>query len=156
MLFPTVKRFGAALAPLVLLSGPATSHAAFVDVAPVDAVSVTARYDTGEPMANAQVTVFAPDNPAQPWAIAQTDAAGRYVFVPADQSGQWAIQVRQAGHGAMRYLEVGTDAAVSLSAPPAAASGLSLMQRLLMVACVGWGSVGTALYFRRSTRRARA
>lgn len=156
MLSPTAKHLGTALAATLLLTGPAASHAAFVDVAQVDAISVVARYDTGEPMAGAQVSVFAPDNPAQPWSVGQTDAGGRYVFVPGDQAGQWAVQVRQAGHGAMGYLEVGTNAKISLIAAPATGAGLSLLQRLLIVACVGWGCVGTALYFRRITRTRRA
>jgi nickel transport protein len=131
----------------LLLAGPAAAHGAFVDMGTTEAVAIQARYDTGALMAGAQVSVFAPDNPAQPWLTGMTDADGRFVFVPDDRAGQWAVQVRQAGHGAMGYVTVGTDgAAITVTA---SRTGLSWAQRLLMVASVVWGCIGTALYFRR-------
>ncbi len=143
-----------ALAAALLLAGPATAHGAFVDTAEVQAVTVTAYYDTGEPMAGAQVSIFAPDDPAQPWQTGVTDTAGRFLFLPDDRPGQWAVQVRQAGHGAIGYVERGSDGIVQVAMTPAAAGGLGWAQRLLMLACVVWGCVGTALYF-RPARRAR-
>ena len=134
----------------LLAAGPAAGHGAFVDVTGVPAVAVDARYDTDEPMAEAQVAVFAPDDPTRPWRVGQTDQAGRFVFVPDDRAGRWAIQVRQAGHGAMGYIEVGADAAAGIIESSTAAPGPDLLQRLLMVACVAWGCIGTALYFRRA------
>lgn len=132
----------------MLLAGPATAHGAFVDLATVAAVSIQARYDTGEPMADAQVSVFAPDDPAQPWLTGQTDAAGHFVFTPDARAGRWAVQVRQAGHGAMNYVAIAADGSATVTAA-AAPGGVSLAQRLLMVASVVWGAIGTALYFRR-------
>lgn len=152
MLSATVKRSVTGLLAAVLMGSPAAGHGAFVDVAGVAAVGIHARYDTGEPMADAQVSVFAPDNPAQPWRVGQTDAAGRYVFTPDDRAGRWAVQVRQAGHGAMGYVEVGADATYSFTATAAAGSGISQAQRVLMAACVIWGCIGTALYFRTLPR----
>ncbi len=134
----------------LLAAGPAAGHGAFVDVTETRAVAIDARYDTDEPMAKAQVTVFAPDDPAKPWRVGQTDTAGRFVFMPDDRAGRWAIQVRQAGHGAMGYVDVGAAAGMTLTS--SATAGLAPMQRLLMVACVAWGCIGTALYFRRATR----
>jgi nickel transport protein len=134
----------------LLTAGPAVAHGAFVDVTEIQAVAIGARYDTDEPMAGAQVSVFAPDDQAQPWHVGQTDAAGRFVFVPDDRAGRWAIQVRQAGHGAMGYVEVDTAAGVTPTI--AAPAGLDPMQRVLMVASVVWGCIGTALYFRRNAR----
>ena len=149
----TVSLAGVGLAVMALLAaGPAAGHGAFVDVREVPAVAVDARYDTDEPMAEAQVSVFAPDDPTQPWRVGQTDAAGRFVFVPDDRAGRWAIQVRQAGHGAMGYVEVRTATATGVSLTTSGAAGLDPMQRLLMVACVAWGCIGTALYFRRTAR----
>ena len=134
----------------LLAAGPAVGHGAFVDVMETQAVAVDARFDTDEPMADAQVSVFAPDDPAEPWRVGRTDAAGRFVFVPDDRAGRWAIQVRQAGHGAMGYVEVGAAAGITLTS--SATAGLDPMQRLLMVASVAWGCIGTALYFRRAAR----
>ena len=130
----------------LLLAGPAYAHGAFVDVAQVDAVGIHARYDTGEPMGEAQVSIFAPDNPAEPWLTGQTDAAGHFTFTPDDRTGRWAIQVRQAGHGAMGYIETDATGITTITANNA---GLTWAQRLLMVASVLWGCIGTALYFRR-------
>jgi nickel transport protein len=130
-------------------AGPALAHGAVVDAVPTGAVAVQARYDTGEPMAGAQITIYAPDDPVRPWAVAVADADGQFLFQPdADRTGRWAIQARQAGHGAMGYVEVtaGNDAVV-VAAPEV---GLTLAQRLLMLASVGWGCVGTAAYFVRS------
>ena len=134
----------------LLTAGPASGHGAFVDVTETRAVAIDARYDTDEPMAEAHVAVFAPDDPTQPWRVGQTDAVGRFVFMPDDRAGRWAIQVRQAGHGAMGYVEVTAAARITLTST--AAAGLDPKQRLLMVASVVWGCIGTALYFRRNAR----
>ena len=134
----------------LLLAGPAAAHGAFVEARNVAAVAVDARYDTGEVMAGAQVSVFAPDNPAEPWLTGVTDADGRFVFAPdSARHGQWAIQVRQAGHGAMGYVTLSADEGATITVTPASAAGLSWAQRLLMAACVIWGCIGTALYARR-------
>lgn len=147
---PIAKRIAAGLTVAVLLAGPAAAHGAFVDVGSVEAVGISARFDSGEVMAGAQVSIFAPDNPAEPWLTGLTDAQGRFVFMPDDRPGRWAIQVRQAGHGAMGYVEVGAMGANSVILTSSAGSGMTLAQRLLMVACVLWGCIGAALYFRRS------
>jgi nickel transport protein len=132
----------------LLAAGPAAGHGAFVDVTEIQAVAVDARYDTDEPMTEAQVSVFAPDDPAEPWRVGRTDAAGQFVFVPDERAGRWAIQVRQAGHGAIGYVEVGVAARITPTGP--AKAGLDPLQRWLMVASVVWGCIGTALYFRRT------
>ena len=134
-------------------AGQALAHGAFVDAVPSGAVAVYARYDTGEAMSGAQITIYAPDDPARPWAVAVADAEGRFLFQPdPDRPGRWAIQARQAGHGAMGYVEVTAETGATVTRGPAA--GLTLAQRLLMVACVGWGCIGTAAYLLR--RRGKA
>lgn len=133
-------------------AGPAAAHGAFLDAAPVGAVAVQARYDSGEPMGGARITVFAPDDPARPWQVGTADAEGRYLFVPGDQPGRWAIQARLAGHGAMGYVTLGADAAGRVAVAAVAPARPDLAQRLLMVACVLWGCIGTALHFRHRRR----
>jgi nickel transport protein len=66
-----------------------------------------ATFSTGEPMANATVQVFAPDNAETPWQEATTDAAGQFTFVP-DESlvGDWRIDFKQEGHEAIRIVPV--------------------------------------------------
>lgn len=135
-----------ALAPQV-----AGAHAALVSAEPIEALRITARYDTGEAMAGAQVTIYAPDDPATVWARGETDAEGRFDLVlPAEPEGTWAVQVRQAGHGAMIHVEhgqaAGAVAALVVTAGSTAPRGL---QRAVMVALVLWGAIGTALWFRR-------
>lgn len=146
------RRIAAGLAAVALPAGMASGHAALLDVNVVEAVGIHAFYDTGEPMAEAQVSVFAPDDPTTPWRVGQTDATGRYVFAPDDRAGRWAIQVRQAGHGAIGYVEMTPDTEAAVLVAGAATGGTTPLQRILMVACVLWGSIGTALYFQRSRR----
>jgi len=137
---------------LVLAAGPALGHAAFVQVTEARAVTIHARYDTGEPMAGAQVAVFAPDAPARPWSTGLTDGEGRFTFVPDSRPGRWAVQARQAGHGAMGYIEWPPGDAPGLVPPVAQGGGPDLVQRLIMAASLAWGCIGTALYFRRRRR----
>jgi nickel transport protein len=140
----------------LLLAGPAAAHGAFIDVAEVEAIGIHARYDTGEPMPGAQVIIFAPDDPTAPWLTGMTDSDGRFVFAPDDRPGRWAVQVRQAGHGAIGYVTVDAQGAASAVLIPAAGGGLTWAQRLLMIASVGWGCVGTAFYFWRARRTGQA
>lgn len=127
-----------------LLAPAAWGHAARVAVGEARAVSVTAAFDTGEPMAGAQVGVFSPRAPEDPWLTGLTDPEGRFVFVP-DEGGLWTVQVRQAGHGAISHVEVGPEA-IAATNPAQGATGA---QRLLMAGAIVWGFVGTALYFKR-------
>jgi nickel transport protein len=148
---------GLAVAALIAVAAPvpALGHAALVQGRAVAAVEVLARFDTGDPMAEAQVIVFAPDDPASPWLRGTTDAEGRFLFV-ADpgRPGRWTAQVRQAGHGAIVHLDLGGEAAVADGAPSGEAPGRpGPMQRLVMVALVAWGALGTALFFRRRPAR---
>ena len=137
-----------------LLGAPlAFGHGALVEYAFTTGITIQAQYDTGDPMPEAQVTVYAPDNPAKPWLRAVSDGQGRFSFVPdPDKPGVWTVQSRLAGHGAMVHIPVepgnGVDSAVGPGAMPASA-GLSAMQRLLMALSIVWGFVGTALFFSR-------
>ncbi len=134
------------LASLPMVPGAALGHAAIVEAEAIQAVRVEGRFESGEPMAGAQVTVYAPANPAMPWMLGHTDADGVFLFVPDDQPGRWAVQLRQAGHGGIAYLERTAAAAVLSTAP---ATTPSPVQKTVMAACVIWGCIGTALYFRR-------
>lgn len=143
------RRLALLLACALLAPGTAMSHAAFVQTDEIRAVRVQGSYDTGEAMAGAQVTVFAPGSAAEPWLQGQADAEGGFLFVPDDQPGRWSVRLRQAGHGAMAHLDLEPEAApVVLTAAGAAAP--SPVQQTVMAACVVWGCIGTALYFRRT------
>lgn len=144
------------LAALLLLPGVASAHGVIVEhtVEQTTIVSLSARYESGEPMAGAQVIVYAPDDARTPWQTGRCDDTGQYRFAPdPTKTGIWEVQVRLAGHGKTMYVEVGTAGA---GAAPAAALLMPVrdlpytpMQLLLMGGTVVWGCVGTALFFVR-------
>jgi nickel transport protein len=133
-----------------LAAAPVWAHGTILSAEVSEGVQLHARFDTGEPMAQAQIAIFAPIDPTQIWARGTTDTDGRFAFVPdAKQPGIWTVQVRQAGHGAMINVTTGAGATAQV-----VENGLARTpaQKLLMVALVVWGALGTALYFRRKGR----
>lgn len=148
---PCLARWGGAIAGVTVgltLGTPAAwGHGAHIQARPSQAIEIQATYDSGEPLAEAQVQVYGPEDPQTPRFTGLTDAQGRYLFIP-DGPGDWEVSVRQAGHGDIAVIPV-TD--VGAIAPTYQGdSGLSPLQRGLMAGAVTWGCVGTALYFRRS------
>ncbi len=126
---------------------------AWVEVAPAhgvdlswnreEGVRVVARYDSGEPMSGAQVAVYSPDEPSEPWTTGYCDDSGEFFFVPDHQiPGTWEVQVRQAGHGGMLMVDVETG-----SASVGGSTGFTALQKGMMAVAVAWGFAGTALYF---------
>lgn len=62
-------------------------------------LSFTATYSTGEPMAGAEVTIYAPDNATIPWERSYADDQGTFAFTPDESiTGEWRIEFRQQGH----------------------------------------------------------
>ena len=120
------------------------AHGAKIEYTIGMTVEIVAAYDSGEPMAGAQVTVYAPDDPTTPWLTGVCDDEGRFSFTPdTTKPGTWDIQVRQAGHGDIVHIPIGGG-----SADNGGGSNTPL-QILLMAVCVIWGCIGTALYFSR-------
>lgn len=115
--------------PLVLLLAgwgslvaavPALAHGAKIEYQPINGIEIQARYDSGEPMRAAQVNIYAPDNPSEPWQTGVTDDEGRFVFTPdPSRPGNWEVMVRQAGHGDVLAIPVaGNPAAVDSATSP--------------------------------------
>ncbi|MBE9175900.1 carboxypeptidase regulatory-like domain-containing protein [Synechocystis salina LEGE 06155] len=148
-------------------TAPALAHGVKVEHHSVTAIAVAAQYDSGEPMAEAQVLVYAPDNPSQPWLTGVTDKEGKFTFTPAgDRPGNWEVAVRQGGHGAMVTIPWQTGTAnggtvnkdseqsdsdkttpeITVASVPND-TALSPMQRGITIGAVIWGFVGTALFF---------
>ena len=133
---------------VITLYLPATTHAhgTRIEYKSTSAIEIVAKFDGGEPMSEAQVIIYAPDDPANPWLTGVCDDDGRFSFIP-DVSipGTWDIQVRKAGHGDMIHIDISEGAITGGSGD----SGFSTSQIILMAACAIWGLAGTALYFRR-------
>jgi nickel transport protein len=130
---------------LLVLPAQALAHGVNIEYSSDVEIVIVAKYDTGTPMAGAQVAVYAPDDPTTPWLTGVCDDEGVFSFTPdTSKPGIWDVQVRLAGHGGIIHIPVGEGAAVS-----GGLGGYSWLQIAIMAACVFWGSIGTALYFRR-------
>jgi len=139
----------AAIAATLITPRPGWSHGVQLEYQLVNQVQIQARYDSGTPMAQAQVLVYAPGAASSPWSRGTTDAQGRFSFSPdANQPGYWQVMVRQAGHGQSVTVPVGKVTAAPGAKPPTAGLG----QRWLPIAAVIWGFVGTALFFSRRSQ----
>ena len=128
------------------------AHGANIEYQETTAVTIQAKYDDGTPMADAQVTVYAPSDRATPWLKGTTDESGNFSFVPdADNLGDWDVRVRQAGHGDITTIPLNGDKlAVNKMLVSSADAGYTPAQKIVMAAAVGWGFVGTGLFFSRS------
>jgi nickel transport protein len=128
---------------ILVLPTKAYAHGVYINYTTTMAIEVVALFDTGEPMAGAQVLVYAPDDSTTPYLTSTCDDAGRFVFTP-DQDGIWDVQVRLSGHGEWVHIPVGEGMTASDSG-----GGYGALQIVLMSVCVIWGLIGTALYVRR-------
>lgn len=135
------------------------AHGVKIEYQSVQAIEIDAKFDTGEPMSEAQVTVYAPDNPSTPWLTATSDKNGKFVFAPDySKPGTWAIQLRKAGHGELINLPIAQDNATvnnlsaRISKRQSTSRSFTPLQLILMGAAGIWGFIGTALYFSRGTR----
>jgi nickel transport protein len=138
----------------------ARSHGVTLQYQTTSAIEVQAIYDSGQPLADAQVTVYAPDDPSQPWQTGTTDEQGRFHFIPAGahSEGTWDVQIRSAGHGGMINIPASqaatsNDSVAAPSLPLAGSSRAQLtpLQTAVVVGSIIWGCVGTALFFRRAS-----
>lgn len=123
------------------------AHGANISFQQTSALEIEAKYDDGQPLKEASVTVYAPNDPATPWLTGQTDNNGKFTFSPdPTMTGNWDVRVRQAGHGDFISIPV-TEGGVSGGG---GTSGYTPLQKALMAAVGVWGCVGTALFFSRN------
>lgn len=126
------------------------AHGANIDYKITQAVQIKAVYDSGQPMTNAQVVVYAPDNPSQPWLKGTTDEHGYFTFSPDfRQKGNWDVKVRQAGHGDIISIPLMSDSNTSLDLK-SSNSAYTPFQKAIMAITGVWGFVGTSLFFSRN------
>lgn len=66
------------------------------------------QYSSGEPVEQADVLIYAPDNPEEPWARLTTDEEGRFSFAPdASIPGEWEVRIeKDLGHGDIWFVPV--------------------------------------------------
>ena len=77
-------------------------------------VEIGAKFDTGEPMSEAQILVYPPTDPQNAWHTGVADANGVYAFeIDSSQAGEWAISMRSAGHGQIIYLDVAANGVIT-------------------------------------------
>lgn len=133
------------LIAMLIMPVKAYAHGVDIEYTSETAIAITAKYDTGEPMADAQVSIYTPDDPSTPWLTGTCDEEGHFTFTP-DTSilGEWKVKVRLAGHGDIAYITI-SESGFELSSD----SGFSVLQIVLMSVCVVWGTIGTALFFLR-------
>jgi nickel transport protein len=131
------------------------AHGTKIEYRQTNAIQIQAKYDDGQPMKNAQVVIYAPNNPSEAWLTDTTDDQGYYVFIPdSSQSGNWNIKVRQAGHGDMITIALEQDQIYNNHVQH---NDLTILQKVLMSGMTVWGMVGTALFFKqRNDQNARS
>ncbi|MBD3315134.1 MAG: hypothetical protein GF344_05060 [Chitinivibrionales bacterium] len=103
-------------------------------------------YESGQPLVDAEVKLYSPGHQEEPVLRIRTDRNGRFMFVP-DRSGTWVAVVRDgSGHG-VRY-DFDVDDAMRLVGRQSTGASL-IASNIVAAACVIWGFVGTAFFFRR-------
>ena len=137
------------------------AHGARIVHRQTQAIEVKATYDDGTPMSQAQVVIYAPDNPAIPWLKGTTNEEGKFSFIPQSNiSGNWDIKIRQSGHGNILSIPWQTEnvasaveskQTVSNSANwlSSANNNYNPVQKVVLAATGVWGFIGTALFFSR-------
>ncbi len=124
------------------LPAKAGAHAATITYESSVEVQITAADNDG-PMAGAEVIVYEPDL-ITVYDQGTCDAQGKYSFAPdMSKPGDWKVRINH-DHSHLMYVTVGENVSAS-----GGIGGFSTLQIVLMSACVIWGIIGTALYFRR-------
>lgn len=126
----------------------ALAHSSSVEFTVQPTVQLRAVYESDRPMDNAQVNIYSPADPANPWQTGTTDDQGYFSFSP-DQPGNWDVKVRQAGHGNLITIPIDTEAEVVTMVADAGAAVYSPLQKTMMAIATVWGFIGTALFFTR-------
>ncbi|MEO1400637.1 MAG: carboxypeptidase regulatory-like domain-containing protein [Cyanobacteria bacterium J06635_1] len=105
------------LVPLMLLGSLAVPSKALAHAVQThyllnsqQSLELEATFGNGEPFKGAKVSVYAPNNPVQPWTQGVTDSQGRFEFEPNRAiEGDWEVTIRQQGHGDILRVPVSDD-----------------------------------------------
>lgn len=117
-------------------------------------VQFTAVFSTGEPLKNAKVKIYAPNNPSQPLMESQTDEKGQFTFKP-DQNipGEWEVSIGEAGHQDILTVPV-TQKGVNLNDISKAPTNQT--PQVPLMAIVLTGGLGSAALAARRLRSSRS
>ncbi len=146
------------LLAIILIPERTLAHGANIEYKETSAITIEAKYDDGTPMTNAQVVVYAPSDRTTPWLKGTTNDIGSFTFVPdrdPQNIGNWDVKVRQSGHGDITSIPITAGKLTKVTHNQAhnhllsAGAGYSSSQKMVMAAAVGWGFLGTALFFSR-------
>ena len=129
----------------LFISFPLFAHGTKYEILSEKVIGIKAMYDTGIPMANAKVLIFAPEETKATFTT-QSDSNGVFYLIP-DKAGTWTMQVRDKGGHGMR-INLPVDESMQLT-QASKSSGMTYLQKVLAALCVVWGCIGTALYFKR-------
>ncbi len=116
----------------------------------------TSTFSTGEPVEEAQVLIYAPDNPDKPWGELTTDETGSFSFTPdASIPGDWEIRIeKDLGHGDIWTVPVnamGIDYENISNVEPERPSFFADVNPLAVAGVLGLGTcMGIAAYASRS------
>ena len=117
----------------------------------------TSTFSSGEPVQDAQVTIYAPSNPEEPWVELTTDENGQFSFIP-DESipGDWEIRIEQdVSHGDLWTVPVtgtGVDYDNISSAEPDEQFYFAVNTPLALAGILGFGAcMGIAAYASRKS-----
>ncbi len=144
-----IKRKAQTTLLLIFISFQLFAHGTKYEILSEKVIGIKAMYDTGEPIANAKVLVFAPDE-TNATCTTESDSNGVFYLVP-DKAGTWTMQVRdKSGHGMRINLSV--DESMQLT-QASKSYGMTYLQKAIAALCVVWGCLGTALYFKRKASK---
>ncbi len=113
----------AALLLLLFLPAQLPAHGTGIDLLKESAArSIYCYYSSGDPMAYAEILVYAPSDSTMEYQNGRTDRSGHFAFVP-DRGGTWRIVVNDGqGHRCETSVTVGTKPHADKSSREASAS----------------------------------
>ena len=97
----------ALISSLVIPLEKASAHMVETDylLSPDNGLAIDVNFSTGEPLADAPVKIYSPDNLEEPWMEGRTDENGEFSFKPdQERKGEWTVEIGEFSHA--DYLSV--------------------------------------------------
>jgi nickel transport protein len=144
---------------IITYSPQTFAHGSKITYQSTQGIEITAKYENDTPMRDAQVVIYAPDDPATPWLKGLTNEEGKFMFIPNSKiTGNWSIKVRFAGHGTMINIPIESSEIENSNeikklniSNQNNNPNLTTLQKLMMSLTGIWGLIGTALFFSRKS-----